>query len=119
MPDSPLSASAYEVLGVQASASESELKRAFRRALRETHPDTGGDPARFAAVQDAWERVGTPEKRRSYDARSGTHSRARVLHHFRHGPPRLRAKILAPAPALMDTRADGVENVFSTACASG
>ncbi|MEH6780058.1 MAG: DnaJ domain-containing protein [Rhodoglobus sp.] len=75
MPDSPLSASAYEVLGVQASASESELKRAFRRALRETHPDTGGDPARFAAVQDAWERVGTPEKRRSYDARSGTHSR--------------------------------------------
>lgn len=76
MPDSPLSASAYEVLGVEASASESELKKAFRRALRETHPDTGGDPTRFAAVQDAWERVGTPEKRRSYDAGSASHSRS-------------------------------------------
>jgi len=68
MPDSPLSASAYEVLGVEASVSQSELKKAFRRALRETHPDTGGDSSRFAAVQDAWERVGTPEKRRRYDA---------------------------------------------------
>jgi len=70
MPNSPLSASAYEVLGVEASASDAELKKAFRRALRETHPDTGGDPERFAAVQDAWERVGTPEKRRGYDAGS-------------------------------------------------
>ena len=68
MPDSPLSASAYEVLGVEASASDAELKKAFRRALRQTHPDTGGDPVRFAAVQHAWDRVSTPEKRRGYDA---------------------------------------------------
>ncbi|MEL0626921.1 DnaJ domain-containing protein [Salinibacterium amurskyense] len=76
MPDSPMSASAYDVLGVQASATEVELKKAFRRALRETHPDTGGDPTKFAAVQDAWDRVGTPEKRRRYDAgsRTNTHS---------------------------------------------
>ncbi|TQO18682.1 nuclease-like protein [Rhodoglobus vestalii] len=68
MPDSPLSSSAYTVLGVAATATDAELKKAFRRALRETHPDTGGDPARFAAVQHAWERVGTTEKRRRYDA---------------------------------------------------
>jgi hypothetical protein len=68
MPNSPLSASAYEVLGVEATANDAELKKAFRRALRDTHPDTGGDPERFAAVQRAWERVGTPEKRRGYDA---------------------------------------------------
>jgi len=76
MPDSPLSASAYKVLGVEASASDAELKKAFRRALRETHPDTGGDPERFAAVQHAWDRVGTPEKRRGYD--SGAASRSRT-----------------------------------------
>jgi hypothetical protein len=68
MPESPLDSSPYEVLGVAASVSQEELKRAFRRALRETHPDTGGDPARFAAVQLAWERVGSPADRAAYDA---------------------------------------------------
>lgn len=63
-----MSASPYEVLGVAASASDDELRKAFRRALRETHPDTGGDPKRFVAVQLAWERVGNPEKRASYDS---------------------------------------------------
>jgi hypothetical protein len=68
MPESPLSASPYEVLGVHASASAEQLKRAFRRALRETHPDVGGDSQKFVAVQRAWDRVGTTEKRAEYDA---------------------------------------------------
>ena len=77
MPDSPLSASPYEVLGVPASASDDELKRAFRKALRDTHPDTGGDPQRFNAVQLAWERVSTPQRRAAYDAGHGaSHDRA-------------------------------------------
>ena len=68
MSESPLSLSAYEVLGVAASVSDDELRRAFRKALRDTHPDTGGDPQRFTAVQLAWERIGSPEKRAAYDA---------------------------------------------------
>ena len=68
MPDSPMSVSPYEVLGVPASASDEDLRRAYRRLLRETHPDTGGDPQRFIAVQVAWERVGSPDARRRYDA---------------------------------------------------
>ena len=74
MPDSPLSDSPYEVLGVPADADAAELRIAYRRALRLTHPDTGGDPARFNAVQLAWELVGTPEARAAFDrgARNGT-----------------------------------------------
>jgi hypothetical protein len=68
MPDSPMSASPYEVLGMPASASDDDLRRAYRRLLRETHPDTGGDPQRFIAVQVAWERIGSPDARRRYDA---------------------------------------------------
>ncbi len=68
MPESPLSASPYDVLGVAATASQEELKRAFRRAMRETHPDVGGDQARFVAVQLAWERVGTVQARASFDS---------------------------------------------------
>ncbi|CAN5382330.1 hypothetical protein BH10ACT7_BH10ACT7_03350 [soil metagenome] len=66
-----MSASPYEVLGVEASASHDDLRRAFRKALRETHPDTGGDPQRFTAVQLAWERIGTPDKRAAYDLGRG------------------------------------------------
>ena len=51
MPDSPVSATPYEVLGVAAAATQDELRVAYRRLLRETHPDTGGDSARFIAVQ--------------------------------------------------------------------
>lgn len=58
------------MLGVAAGASDDELRRAYRRALREAHPDTGGDTARFLAVQAAWELVGTRDARSRYDAGS-------------------------------------------------
>ena len=67
MADSPMSSSPYEVLGVPASATDDDLRRAYRRLLRETHPDTGGDPQRFIAVQTAWERIGSPDARAQYD----------------------------------------------------
>ena len=43
--DSPLSASAYEVLGVTPSTTHDDMRRAYRQRLREAHPDTGGDAA--------------------------------------------------------------------------
>jgi hypothetical protein len=67
MPDSPISATPYEVLGVSSTASQDDLRKAYRRLMRETHPDTGGDSVRFTAVQVAWERVGDPEERAKYD----------------------------------------------------
>jgi curved DNA-binding protein CbpA len=67
MPESPASPTPYEVLGVSASASQDELRRAYRRLLRATHPDTGGSAVRFTAVQLAWERVGDPRDRQAYD----------------------------------------------------
>ncbi|MFW8745281.1 DnaJ domain-containing protein, partial [Mesorhizobium japonicum] len=59
MPDSPLAASPYEVLRVPATATDDELRRAYRRRLRETHPDTGGSAREFDRVQRAWELIGT------------------------------------------------------------
>jgi curved DNA-binding protein CbpA len=73
VPDSPIASTPYEVLGVAASASEDELRRAYRLRLRQTHPDTGGVAAEFTAVQLAWEQVGTAQARARYDAgHSGT-----------------------------------------------
>ncbi|MDE0546556.1 DnaJ domain-containing protein [Microbacterium sp. C7(2022)] len=69
--DSPLSASAYEVLQVDPTADEEALRKAYRLRLRQTHPDTGGDAALFVQVQRAWELVGTPDARASYDRGHG------------------------------------------------
>jgi curved DNA-binding protein CbpA len=66
--NSPVAADAYEVLGVAATATEADLRRAYRRRLRETHPDTGGVAGEFTAVQLAWEKVGTPAARAEYDS---------------------------------------------------
>ncbi|GAA3334941.1 MULTISPECIES: DnaJ domain-containing protein [Curtobacterium] len=70
MTDSPADATPYEVLGVLPTADDDELRRAYRRAARESHPDLGGDARRFRQVQVAWERIGTPAARRAYDAGS-------------------------------------------------
>lgn len=67
MSDSPLAPGPYEVLGVSASISHDDLRRAYRRLLRETHPDTGGTAVRFQAVQQAWELIGDPDDRARYD----------------------------------------------------
>lgn len=69
--DSPLSMSAYEVLGVDPGAGDEELRRAYRLRLRQTHPDTGGDAAAFIRVRRAWELIGSPEDREAYDRGHG------------------------------------------------
>lgn len=67
MSDSPLAEGPYEILGVTASASDEELRRAYRRRLREAHPDAGGSAEAFHAVQRAWELVGTEDARAAFD----------------------------------------------------
>ncbi|MPV36983.1 J domain-containing protein [Georgenia subflava] len=71
MTDVASGATPYDVLGVDRHASAEDLRRAYRRRQRQTHPDLGGDPAAFHAVQLAWERVGTAAGRAEYDRTAG------------------------------------------------
>ncbi len=60
----------YEVLGVSRSASEDELKKAFRRLAKQYHPDTNkeqGAEARFIEINEAYEVLSDPQKRAAYD----------------------------------------------------
>jgi hypothetical protein len=94
VPDSPLAKSPYEVLGVRPTVSDDDLRKAYRKRLRETHPDSGGAAVEFHAVQDAWELIGTVEGRAAYDAR-GVSNRVWTIDEQAPGwappPPRPRA----------------------------
>jgi len=62
----------YQVLGVERSAEDAELKKAFRKLARELHPDVNrDDPAaeeKFKEAAEAYEILSDPERRRTYDA---------------------------------------------------
>jgi molecular chaperone DnaJ len=60
----------YEVLEIERTAGESEIKSAFRRKARELHPDVSEAPdaeARFKEVVEAYEVLSKPESRELYD----------------------------------------------------
>ncbi|PTT69155.1 J domain-containing protein [Arthrobacter sp. HMWF013] len=61
------SSSYYEVLRVAVTASEKEIKVAYRRAARKAHPDHGGDAAAFRRVTAAYETLIDPQRRKAYD----------------------------------------------------
>jgi curved DNA-binding protein len=57
----------YNVLGVSPSASEKEIKDAYRQKARTTHPDQGGDVKEFQKIQEAYDTLKDNAKRYQYD----------------------------------------------------
>ena len=85
----------YEVLGVPREATDDQLKKAFRRLAMKHHPDKATDKKaaeeKFKEINEAYEVLGDPEKRRKYDGmgtgwREGEEFRPPPGWEFRTGP---------------------------------
>ncbi|MBQ1691432.1 MAG: DnaJ domain-containing protein, partial [Erysipelotrichaceae bacterium] len=60
----------YEVLGISKSASEDEIKKAYRKLAKQYHPDVNKAPdaeAKFKEINEAYEVLSDPQKKATYD----------------------------------------------------
>src|SRR5919199_4754916 len=58
----------YKVLGVPQSATENEIRRAYRKLAKQNHPDANpGKEERFKEISAAYEVLSDPAKRKEYD----------------------------------------------------
>ncbi len=88
----------YQVLGLARSATERDVKIAYRKAAKIAHPDRGGDPALFRRITEAYDVLVDPARRSAYDksygatgrsttsdANSSAHAQARESHRGAYG----------------------------------
>src|SRR5688500_19604071 len=85
----------YKTLAVSRTASEDDIRKAFRKLAREYHPDVAKDKAKaedkFKEINEAYEVLSDPEKRRKYDTLGADWNRQggfRPPPGFRGGQPR-------------------------------
>jgi DnaJ family protein A protein 2 len=57
----------YDLLKVAKTASDDDIKKAYKKAALEHHPDRGGDPEKFKEISHAYSVLSDPSKRQIYD----------------------------------------------------
>jgi curved DNA-binding protein len=57
----------YNILGVDRTADQNQIKNAYRELVKKHHPDRGGDSEQFKRINEAYEILKDPVKRQQYD----------------------------------------------------
>jgi molecular chaperone DnaJ len=82
----------YQLLGVSKTATDEEIKQAYRKLAMKHHPDRGGDEKKFQEIKNAYEVLSDPAKRQQYDNPNTFHHHNNQEHshfefHFGGGSP--------------------------------
>jgi curved DNA-binding protein CbpA len=117
--EAPSGSDPYEVLGIVPTADGAEIARAYRRRLREVHPDTAKEArdspeatvsAELRAIQQAYVVLRDPAERARYDAERAATSTTRPSHSLgipvpvrvRTRPARVRERLFRAGPARVE-----------------
>lgn len=57
----------YQILGISRSASQDEIKKAYRKLAHRYHPDKGGDEKKFKEINEAYQTLSDKKKKEQYD----------------------------------------------------
>lgn len=57
----------YSALGISKTATQQEIKQAYRKLASKHHPDRGGDTEKFQEIEEAYRTLSDEEKRQQYD----------------------------------------------------
>lgn len=97
----------YSALGVPRTASRDEIARAYRSAVKRSHPDTGArtSPAQMARITEAWRILGDPERRARWDREHAARFRIEPPHWTSPMPSERIVRPVAPVapPSRMDS----------------
>jgi curved DNA-binding protein CbpA len=89
----------YEILQVHRKAEPEVIRAAYRALARKYHPDFGGEPARMAAISEAFAILGDTDRRSTYDAQAARTQTRRATDR--------KSTVAAPPNGTPDRRAQG------------
>ena len=97
----------YVILGVGADATPDQIRSAYRREAKRLHPDHSGEDCEpFQALQEAYEVLGNPRRRRAYDHEL-EHERRMARQAARRARPEPLRRRRAPVEPLIPTERPG------------